>query len=168
MTAEQASPLPGPSPDRNLECAIRLGGYLDQAMDGPDELVVEGVLRRSVGLAMEAEGCSAPVGGRCDVIAQDGRRIETEVVGFAGERLFLMPAGDMRGLVPNARVIPVAGIPEVSVGDDLLGRVLDGRGKPLDDGKPLTGRQSVPFRDSHQSIATSTYTRATGCRYSQH
>jgi len=145
MTAEQASPLPGPSPDRSLECSIRLGGYLDKAADEPDELVVEGVLRRSVGLAMEAEGCSAPVGGRCDVIAQDGRRIETEVVGFAGERLFLMPAGDMRGLVPNARVIPVSGIPEVSVGDDLLGRVLDGRGKPLDDGKPLAGRQSVPL-----------------------
>jgi flagellum-specific ATP synthase len=145
MSEEQASSLPGPNPDRNLERSIRLGGYLDRALDDPDELVVEGVLRRSVGLAMEAEGCSAPVGGRCDVIAQDGRRIETEVVGFSGERLFLMPAGDMRGLVPNARVIPVAGIPEVRVGNDLLGRVLDGSGKPLDDGKPLAGQQTVPL-----------------------
>lgn len=135
----------GPDPNRNLERSLRIGAYLDKALDGPEELVVEGVLRRSVGLAMEAEGCSAPVGGRCDVVAQDGRRVETEVVGFAGERLFLMPVGDMRGLVPNARVIPVGGTPEVSVGDDILGRVLDGRGKPLDSGKPLDRQRSVPL-----------------------
>ncbi|NOX67786.1 MAG: flagellar protein export ATPase FliI [Gammaproteobacteria bacterium] len=143
--AEQTQTFTGPDPDRNLERSLRIGAYVDRALDGPDKLIVEGVLRRSVGLAMEAEGCSAPVGGRCDVVAEDGRHIETEVVGFAGERLYLMPAGDMRGLLPNARVIPVAGIPEVSVGDDLLGRVLDGRGNPLDDGKPLSRRQSVPL-----------------------
>ena len=142
---EDNTPLPGPSPDRNLERALRLGAYVDRALDEPPKLVVEGVLRRSIGLAMEAEGCHAPVGGRCDVVTQDGRRIETEVVGFAGERLFLMPIGDMRGLVPNARVIPVEGVPEVRVGDDLLGRTLDGRGKPLDGGAPIQSRECVPL-----------------------
>ena len=97
MTAESASSFVGPDPDRNLERELRIGAYLDRALDGPEKLIVEGVLRRSVGLAMEAEGCSAQVGGRCDVLAQDGRRIETEVVGFSGERLYLMPVGDMRG-----------------------------------------------------------------------
>ncbi len=144
MTGEENT-FAGPDPNRNLERSLRLGAYLDRALNGPEELVVEGVLRRSVGLAMEAEGCSAPVGGRCDVVAQDGRRVETEVVGFSDERLFLMPAGEMRGLVPNARVIPIAGTPEVSVGDDLLGRILDGRGRPLDKGKALSREQSVPL-----------------------
>ena len=65
------------------------------------------------------------------------------MVGFAGERLFLMPIGEMRGVVPNARVIPVSGTPEVIVGDELLGRVLDGRGQPLDGGKPLTSDERV-------------------------
>jgi flagellum-specific ATP synthase len=137
-------PLAGPDPDRSREQARRLKTYVERAPLGKERLVVEGVLRRSVGLAMEAEGCYSPVGGRCDVVAQDGRHIETEVVGFSGDRLFLMPAGDMRGLVPNARVIPISGVPEISVGDDLLGRVLDGAGKPLDDRKPL---------DRHRSIA---------------
>ena len=54
-----------------------------------------------------------------------------------------MPTGDMRGIVPNARVMPVAGVQEVHVGDELLGRVLDGRGRPLDGGaadqSPLDG-----------------------------
>jgi len=133
----------GPTPDRNLERSLRLGAYMDRACDDAPELVVEGVLRRSVGLAMEAEGCHAALGGRCDVVAADGRHIETEVVGFSGERLYLMPVGDMRGVVPNARVIPVSESPEVIVGDDLLGRVLDGRGKPLDGGKPISRGQSV-------------------------
>ncbi len=144
---ENDSPiLVGPDPNRSLERSLRLGTYLDRVLDseGP-ELVVEGVLRRTVGLAMEAEGCHAPLGGRCDVIATDGRSVETEVVGFAGERLYLMPIGDMRGIVPNARVIPVSGVPEVVVGEELLGRVLDGRGKPLDGGKPIPGGQAVPL-----------------------
>lgn len=145
MTGEEKVPLPGPLPDRNLERALRLGAYVDRALDGAPKLVVEGMLRRSVGLAMEAEGCHAALGGRCDVLAEDGRRIETEVVGFSGERLFLMPIGNMRGLVPNARVIPIEGVQEVRVGDDLLGRTLDGRGKPLDGGTPINSGESVPL-----------------------
>ena len=133
----------GPSPDRNLERSLRLGSYLDRALDSAPCLVVEGVLRRTVGLAMEAEGCHTALGGRCDVVAADGRRVETEVVGFSGERLLLMPIGDMRGVVPNARVIPVSGTPEVVVGDQLLGRVLDGRGSPLDGGRPITDGHRV-------------------------
>ncbi len=133
----------GPDPDRNLERALRIGAYVDRASDYQPSLVVEGILKRTVGLAMEAEGCQAALGGRCDVVASDGTRIETEVVGFAGERLYLMPIGDMRGVVPNARVVPVAASPEVVVGRELLGRVLDGRGKPLDGGKPITGGERV-------------------------
>ena len=141
--SEEKTELPGPDPDRNLERARRLGDYIDLALDAAAEPVVEGVLRRTVGLAMEAEGCQAPLGGRCDVVATDRRRVETEVVGFSGERLFLMPVGDMRGVVPNARVIPMPGTPEVMVGEALLGRVLDGRGRPLDGGKPITDGQNV-------------------------
>ncbi len=140
-----ADVIAGPDGNRNLERSLRLGRYIDRALDDAPELVVEGLLRRTVGLAMEAEGCHAALGGRCDVVATDGRRVETEVVGFAGERLFLMPIGDMRGVVPNARVIPVAEAPKIAVGGDLLGRVLDGRGKPLDGGKPIASTTSVPL-----------------------
>ncbi len=140
---EETPVLPGPDPDRNLERSLGLGRYIDRAYDERPRPVVEGVLRRTVGLAMEAEGCHAALGGRCDVVAADGRRVETEVVGFSGDRLFLMPIADMRGVSPNARVIPVSGSPEVRVSDDLLGRVLDGRGNPLDGGRPLPGGKTV-------------------------
>jgi len=99
------------------------------AANGP---VVEGVLKRVVGLTLEAVGLQVQIGGRCRVIGADGHGQEAEVVGFSGERVYLMPAGEMHGLTPNARVIPMRQAAEVAVGDALLGRVIDGEGRPLD------------------------------------
>jgi flagellum-specific ATP synthase len=98
---------------------------------------VEGVLTRMVGLTLEASGCQAAIGDRCDVVAGDGARIEAEVVGFSGDRLFLMPTGDIHGLKPNARVIPRTGAETAAVGPQLLGRIIDGAGQPLDGLGPL-------------------------------
>jgi flagellum-specific ATP synthase len=98
---------------------------------------VEGVLTRMIGLTLEAAGCQAAVGDRCDVLGSDGARIEAEVVGFSGDRLYLMPTGDIHGLKPNARVIPRNGAETAHVGPQLLGRVIDGAGTPLDGLGPL-------------------------------
>jgi flagellum-specific ATP synthase len=98
---------------------------------------VEGVLTRMVGLTLEAAGCQAAVGDRCDVLTTDGARVEAEVVGFAAERLYLMPTGDVHGLKPHARVVPRSGAEMVAVGPQLLGRVIDGGGAPLDGHGPL-------------------------------
>ena len=98
---------------------------------------VEGSLTRMVGLTLEAVGCQASIGDCCDVIAGDGSRIESEVVGFAGERLYLMPTGDAHGLGPNARVIPRQRAGTVRVGPQLLGRIVDGAAQPLDGLGPL-------------------------------
>jgi flagellum-specific ATP synthase len=96
------------------------------------EFVVEGTLNRMVGMTLEAVGCEAAVGGRCLVDTAEGKQIEAEVVGFAGDKLFLMPTGDLRGIMPGARVIPTRSVSSMAVGDNLLGRVLDGAGRPLD------------------------------------
>jgi flagellum-specific ATP synthase len=98
---------------------------------------VEGVLTRMIGLTLEAAGCQAAVGDRCDVLGSDGARIEAEVVGFSGDRLYLMPTGDIHGLKPNARVIPRTGAETAQVGPQLLGRIIDGAGVPLDGLGPL-------------------------------
>ena len=60
--SEQTRVIPGPNPDRNLERTLALGSYLERALGDRPKLVVEGVLRRTVGLAMEAEGCHATLG----------------------------------------------------------------------------------------------------------
>src|SRR6201986_3014066 len=104
---------------------------------------VEGSLTRMVGLTLEAVGCQASIGDTCDVIAGDGTRVESEVVGFSGERLYLMPTGDAHGLGPNARVIPRPGAGTVPVGPQLLGRIIDGAANPLDDLGPLDCEDTV-------------------------
>ena len=98
---------------------------------------VEGSLTRMVGLTLEAIGCQASIGDTCDVVANNGTRVESEVVGFSGERLYLMPTGDVHGLGPNARVIPRRGADTIPVGPKLLGRIIDGGANPLDGLGPL-------------------------------
>jgi flagellum-specific ATP synthase len=107
--------------------------------------VVQGKLTRMVGLTLEAVGCQAAVGARCIVTGPDNEDIEAEVVGFSGEKLYLMPTGDIQGLTPNAKVVPVDNVSYAPVGEQLLGRVIDGAGKPLDGKGPLKTEQSAPL-----------------------
>lgn len=106
-------------------------------------LIAEGRLTRMVGLTLEAVGCEMPIGGRCEIVTAHGQRVEAEVVGFSGEKVFLMPVGDIRGLTPNARVIPLGTAHNVAVGPELLGRVLDGIGRPLDGKGPIRTPDTV-------------------------
>lgn len=105
-------------------------------------VIVEGRLNRMVGLTLEAVGCQAVIGSRCLVKSQNNPPVEAEVVGFSGEKLFLMPTGNTRGIHPDATVIPTNEIYEAHVGDALLGRVLDGRGVPIDGKGPLVTHES--------------------------
>ena len=98
---------------------------------------VAGRLTRMVGLTLEATGVQAAVGDRCEILSPDHSRIDAEVVGFAGEHLYLMPTGDLHGLKPDARVIPRTHAGLVAVGWQLLGRVIDGAGNPLDGQGPI-------------------------------
>jgi flagellum-specific ATP synthase len=98
---------------------------------------VHGVLSRMVGTTLEASGCEAAVGSRCLVVDHDGHEAETEVVGFSGNSLLMMPTGHVHGLVPGARVIPSGKVFEARVGNEILGRVVDGAGQPIDDGGPI-------------------------------
>jgi flagellum-specific ATP synthase len=108
-------------------------------------LVVEGKLTRMVGLTLEAVGCQAVIGARCLIQGEAGKNIEAEVVGFSGEKLFLMPTGHLRGLMPNARVIPSNRVCEAEVGEGLLGRVINGAGRPLDNNGPIRASASIPL-----------------------
>jgi flagellum-specific ATP synthase len=105
--------------------------------------VVEGRITRIVGLTLEAVGCQAAIGSRCMIMNSPDSHIEAEVVGFAGERTFLMPTGSIQGLLPNARVIPGEHAYELPVGDGLLGRVVDGTGSPIDGLGPLVTNGNI-------------------------
>jgi flagellum-specific ATP synthase len=91
-----------------------------------------GTLVRLVGLRLEARGIMAPIGTCCEVLGQSGQRIEAEIVGFSDKTLYLMPFTEPVGIGPGAlvRVLPDTG--NATLGPELLGRVIDGRGEPLD------------------------------------
>ena len=94
-----------------------------------------GTLVRLVGLRLEARGIMAPIGSCCEVLGQSGQRIEAEVVGFSDKTLYLMPFSEPTGIGPGALVRVLSHSGYANVGPELLGRVIDGRGEPLD-GKP--------------------------------
>jgi len=104
---------------------------------------VHGVLNRMVGTTLEASGCEAAVGSRCIVVDHDGREAETEVVGFADGSLLMMPTEDLQGVVPGARVIPSGRVFEARVGNEILGRVVDGAGRPIDAAGPIVCESRV-------------------------
>lgn len=106
--------------------------------------VASGKLVRVVGLTLEAIGCRAPIGCLCQVETQTGN-IEAEVVGFSGDTLFLMPSEQVFGVLPGARVTPLLQEQGIAVGFELLGRVINGIGEPLDGLGDIFTNQKAPF-----------------------
>lgn len=98
--------------------------------------VASGKLVRVVGLTLEATGCRAPIGSLCLVETMSGH-MEAEVVGFSGDNLFLMPSEQITGILPGAKVTPLTSDAGLPVGMELLGRVIDGVGNPLDGLGPI-------------------------------
>ena len=95
-----------------------------------------GTLVRLVGLTLETRGIMAPLGACCEVMGQGGHRVEAEVVGFNDKTLYLMPFTDPVGVGPGDTVRIMSNSGQVRLGNELLGRVIDGRGVPID-GKPM-------------------------------
>ena len=111
-----------------------------------------GVVTRVVGLTIESSGPQASIGDVCLVRAATktggDHDVLAEVVGFKEGRTILMPVGEMTGVSPGDAVIATGHPIEAEVGWELLGRVLDGLGRPIDDGPPLSGTRPVSvFRE---------------------
>lgn len=94
-----------------------------------------GTLVRLVGLRLEARGIMAPIGACCEVVGLNGQRIEAEVVGFADKTIYLMPFSEPTGIGPGATVRVLSDSGHALLGEELLGRVIDAQGEPLD-GRP--------------------------------
>jgi flagellum-specific ATP synthase len=105
---------------------------------------VAGRLAACDGLLMEAVGLSLPVGTVC-AIGDGAGRVEAEVIGFRGGRTLMMNLGGPAPLLPNALVRPIGPPGEAEVGAALLGRVVDGAGRPIDGLGPIRGAQRWPL-----------------------
>jgi len=113
-----------------------VSALLDRAADGLRQADLHrrhGRVSELIGLIVEATGLEAEVGEVCHI--STGRRREpvpAEVVGFRAGRTLLMPLGDMHGIAPGRTVTATGDAMKIPVGDDLLGRVVDGLGRPID------------------------------------
>jgi flagellum-specific ATP synthase len=103
---------------------------------------VSGRVTRVVGLNLEIEGVTAPIGSTVEVPTARGPLV-AEVVALRDGGMVCMPFGELAGVEAGVLVAPNARAATIKVGDALLGRVLDGLGQPIDDGPPLTGCESV-------------------------
>jgi len=97
-----------------------------------DPMCLEGEVVELVGLIVESRGPVAAIGDFCEVRTRAGRRIRTQVIGFRRGRVLSMPLEETDGLCLGDRIFARGGDSEIAVSPALLGRVLDGFGKPID------------------------------------
>ncbi len=107
-------------------------------------VAVSGRVSAVRGLTVSVADFPVPIGAGCRVEGQSGG-VDAQVIGFADERTLIMPTGAMTGICRGARVVLTASTQSVGVGEDLLGRVLDGAGRPID------GRRT-PATSAHMPI----------------
>ena len=85
---------------------------------------------------MESEGPGAAIGDFCEVWTSNRRRLRAQVIGFRDGRVLSLPLEEIDGLQAGDPIVARSAEGRLAVGSHLLGRVLDGFGKPLD-GRPL-------------------------------
>ena len=167
VPASAASPAASASPAAaRLDRWSRFLHLMQDHCAAPVALESTGTLTRVAGLVLEASGIRVPVGTVCRIDTVGEEPVLAEVVGFHGDRAFLMPIGELHGLASGAAVVPLPP-PSASLefqhtqhpwrrsedrslhlpmGVGLLGRVIDAQGVPLDRLGPLQRVQSGPLQ----------------------
>ncbi|CAM3890746.1 flagellar protein export ATPase FliI [Cohnella lubricantis] len=118
-----------------MASAIDIAKY-EEALSHLDPVRVNGKVTQIIGLTVESEGPDAGIGDVCMIHPlKGGEPILAEVVGFRDNRVLLMPLGDLHSVGPGCDVVTTGRPLTVQVGSELLGKVLDGLGRPLDGSK---------------------------------
>ena len=152
-----------PSPDD----AINLARY-HAALSGIDVLAWRGAITDVIGMVVESNGPSTEIGSFCEIRCASGRLIRTQVAGFRNGRVLSIPLEDIDGVKPGDFIYARQGAALMPVGPALLGRVLDGFGRPIDDGPAIEAAASYnlfaqapgPLEREHIDTALETGIRA--------
>lgn len=108
-------------------------------------LHAQGRLLRMTGLSLEVAGIEEAIGARCLVVGKTGQIVDCEVAGFSGDITYMMPTDAVEGIGPGARVVPLGESQAAVVGEELLGRVIGGKGEPLDHKGPIIAADYYPL-----------------------
>ncbi len=121
---------------------MELGKYL-KAIERIDPIKQSGKVTQVVGLLIESLGPAVSVGEICDLVySRTAKPVKSEVVGFKEKKVLLMPLGPMLGISPGTEVIATHQTLSVGVGRELLGRILNGLGEPMDGKGPIVTNHS--------------------------
>ncbi|MBP2629405.1 MAG: ATPase, FliI/YscN family [Firmicutes bacterium] len=125
---------------------IDISKYIN-AINSCESIKMNGKITQVVGLVIESQGPNVSLGELCYVCSRlsNIEPIPAEVVGFRQGHVLLMPIGEMQGIGPGCEVISAQKTLRVNVGRQLLGRILDGLGNPIDGKGPLLTEQEYPL-----------------------
>lgn len=121
-----------------------MGRYL-RAVESVNPIRLHGKVTQVVGLVIEGYCPDTSVGAICEIRPKDGVPIPAEVVGFRDNKTLLMPLGDLRGVGLDSLIAVRRDKATLRVGPNLLGRVIDGLGNPIDDKGPLHLDEEYPI-----------------------
>lgn len=138
--------------------SINIKKYQD-ILNKNDYIEYLGKVSKVVGLTIESEGPQASIGDLCNICIARGKSVKAEVVGFKDEKVLLMPLGEMTGIGPGSVVAANGETLKVTVGPELVGRVIDGLGNPIDDNGCITCKQY--YRTDNKPPNPMTRTRIT-------
>ena len=131
-----------------------LGRYF-RLLELADPVACQGRVTQVVGLTVEVEGLTARIGDLCFITSERGQSpVSAEVIGFRNHRLVLMPLSELGGIRPGSEVMPRSSLFTVPVGPELLGRVVDSFGRPLDNRGPIGASASYPLTNGSPGVMT--------------
>ena len=120
-----------------MDMNFNIKKYIEK-IDDVDAVRLCGNVTRVIGLVIESKGPTVSIGDICYIESVRAKEpVVAEVVGFKDNSVLLMPFGDMRGISPGSQVVSTGKPFMVNVGDELLGRVIDGFGNPIDSKGPI-------------------------------
>ena len=123
---------------------LGLGHYL-QGIEHCNPIRLHGKVVQVVGLVIEGYCPETSVGAICEIRPRDGEPIPAEVVGFRDSKTLLMPLGEVRGVGLDSLITVRRDKATLKVGPQMLGRVIDGLGNPIDDKGPLHADEEYPI-----------------------
>lgn len=124
--------------------SLSLGRYL-QGVERCTPIRLHGKVIQVVGLVIEGYCPDTSVGAICEIRPKDGEPIPAEVVGFRDSKTLLMPLGELRGVGLDSLITVRRDKATLKVGPQMLGRVIDGLGNPIDDKGPLRAEEEYPI-----------------------
>ncbi len=134
-----------------MEDVIDLTKYVTR-IASVDPVRCNGKVTHMIGLVVESEGPSVSVGELCRISSRGGDyQTLAEVVGFTQNKVMLMPIGSTSGINPGSEVVPVGKQMTIRVGPELLGRVLNGLGEPIDGKGPIASGRECPVNNTAPS-----------------